>query len=311
MTRPSAKPRIVVFGYSEVGVRCLEILVRRGEQVVAVVTHADDPDEERWFGSVADLARRHGIPVLAPESLREPAVVAAVDRFEPELIFSFYYRMMIPERILERARLGAFNMHGSLLPRYRGRAPVNWAVLHGEVETGATLHHMVARADAGDIVDQERVPIGPEETAGEVAQKVAAAAGVILERRLDQLRQGRAPRAPQDESQATYFGRRRPEDGCIDWFASAAQTVNLVRAVTRPFPGAFTATAGGRLYVWRARAVPVPVRAPAGTVVGHGPLVVAAPDGEVEVADWSWGDGGVDRGLPAMGTRLGSEEAPR
>jgi methionyl-tRNA formyltransferase len=310
MTRPTAKPRVVVFGYSDVGVRCLDILLRRGEQVVAVVTHADDPAEEQWFGSVADLARRHGIPVLMPESLRDPAVVAAVCRFEPGLIFSFYYRMMIPARLLERARLGAFNMHGSLLPRYRGRAPVNWAVLHGEVETGATLHHMIARADAGDIVDQERVPIGPEETAGEVARKVTAAACAILERRLEQIREGRAPRVPQDESQATYFGRRRPEDGRIDWLASAARTVNLVRAVTRPFPGAFTATARGRLYVWRARAVPQRVRAAAGTVVGHEPLVVAAADGAVEVVDWSWGEGGADDRPPEIGSRLGSE-APR
>jgi len=299
------RPRVIVFGYSEVGVRCLELLIDRGAHVVAVFTHADDPGEVRWFGSVADLAARHDIPVRMPEDVRSAAVREEIRSFAPDLIFSFYYRMMIPTEILDLARLGAFNMHGSLLPKYRGRAPVNWAVLHGEVETGATLHHMVARADAGDIVDQERVAILPEDTAGEVSGKVADAACVVLARRFAELSEGKAPRMAQDASQATYFGRRGPEDGRIDWSRTARQVVNLVRAVTRPFPGAFTEGAGQRLYVWRARAVRAENGGPPGTVLAQAPLTVATGDGAVVLEDWSWGTDIPPGGPQTIGARLG------
>jgi methionyl-tRNA formyltransferase len=144
-------------------------------------------------------------------------------------------------------------MHGSLLPKFRGRAPVNWAVLKGETVTGATLHAMTARPDAGDIVDQERVSIGPDDTAGEVQSRVTAAAVKILERRLEELENGTAPSRPQDESQATTFGRRRPEDGKIAWTRTAQEVHDLVRAVTHPFPGAFTDIFGGKTYLWRTR----------------------------------------------------------
>ena len=124
---------------------------------------------------------------------------------------------MIPEAVLDLPSLGAFNMHGSLLPKYRGRAPVNWAVLHGETQIGATLHTMVKQADAGDMIDQEAVSIGPRETAFEVMRKVQQAACVVLERQVKALLAGTAPRIPQDDSQATYFSGRKPEDGRIDW----------------------------------------------------------------------------------------------
>ena len=160
-----SKPAILVFAYHNVGYECLDTLIQNDEYVLAVITHEDDPAEEIWFRSVADLAREYDIPVYTPESVNTPEWIERIRSWEPDLIFSFYYRTMIAEEILHSARLGAFNMHGSLLPKYRGRAPINWAVLHGEQATGVTLHHMVKRADAGDIVDQERVPIGPDDTA--------------------------------------------------------------------------------------------------------------------------------------------------
>lgn len=277
--------RILVFGYGEVGYRCLELLLRRGENVVGVFTHEDDLGENQWFRSVAELAKRSSVPVWKSERLRDETTLETIRGLTPDLIFSFYYRNLIPPEILALAPLGAFNIHGSLLPKYRGRAPVNWAVLHGEVETGATLHYMVARADAGDLVDQERVAIGPEETAFEVMAKVTEAACVVLERRLDELKAGRAPRIAQNHALATKFGRRRPEDGRIDWGQNAQEIVNLVRAVTRPFPGAFTETEAGRLYVWRAR-VTKGSGAP-GRVLREAPLTVAANSGAVELLEWS------------------------
>jgi len=228
----------VVFGYHDVGVRCLRVLLDAGVAVPLVVTHRDSPDERIWFGSVAQLAQSRGIETLLSEDmdrLRE-----RIRAISPEFIFSFYYRRMLPPEVLALARKGAFNMHGSLLPKYRGRAPVNWAILMGESETGATLHEMVAKPDAGRIVDQERVPIGPDETAAEVLAKVGDAAETVLERSLPHLLAGTASLKKQDLSKGSYFGARRPEDGRIDWSKSALEIHNLVRAVAPPYPGAFT-----------------------------------------------------------------------
>ena len=245
--------RIAVFAYSDTGYECLKFLFEQGKDVVLVVTHADDPTEPRWFESAAELARSRGIEPLIFEDVSQPFALAKIEAARPDLLFSFYYRGILPERLLSLPRLGAYNMHGSLLPRYRGRAPVNWAVLRGETETGATLHVMTAKPDAGDIVDQERVEIGPDDTAGEVQTRVTAAAVKILDRRLGELEAGNAPRRPQDESQATTFGRRRPEDGRIGWTRSAQEVHNLVRAVTHPYPGAFTDIFGGKTYIWKTR----------------------------------------------------------
>jgi len=283
----SAVPRTVVFAYSETGHACLKFLLDRGVHVVGVFTHADDPQENLWFPSVASLAESTGIPVSTPTRLQDPAWQFSVSALRPDLIFSFYYRRLIPMPLLRQAPLGAFNMHGSLLPRYRGRAPVNWAILRGEAETGATLHHMVEVADAGDIVDQERVPIEPEEPVGPIMARVRDAALTILERRLDQLLRGTASRHPQDHARATVFGRRRPEDGRIDWQRPGREIFNLVRAVTRPYPGAFADLAPDRrLFVWWAR--PVPGEGAPGRLLSAWPLRIGTGDGYLEVLDAEW-----------------------
>jgi len=304
-----ARPRIAVFGYHDVGYACLDALLARGERVVAVFTHADDPKEQVWFRSVEKLARAHGIPVHTPDAVTTPEWIARVRALQPELLFSFYYRHMLPQPILDLPRLGAFNLHGSLLPKYRGRVPINWAVLHGERETGATLHYMVRRADAGDIVDQERVPIGPEDTAHAVFGRVVGAARAVLERQLDNLKRGSAPRRPQDEAQASYFGARRPEDGRIDWTRDARSLFNLIRAVTHPYPGAFTEVDGRRLYIWWAR--PVEGRGAAGEVLSAAPLRIAAGRGALEIVTLQWQDGGeetADKNTHGLrtGQRLGT-----
>jgi methionyl-tRNA formyltransferase len=174
----------------------------------------------------------------------------------PDLLFSFFYRKMIPEVMLDIPRLGSFNMHGSFLPRFRGRAPINWALVHGETETGATLHHMVKSADAGAIVDQETIVIGPADTAFDLTHKVSNAAVRVLLRQLPALKEGRAPSLPQDDTKATYFGGRSAKDSRIDWRQSAWQIHNLIRAVPYPyFPPAFTEYKGEKLEV-RANQLP-------------------------------------------------------
>ena len=245
--------RAVVFAYHNVGVRCLKVLLAHGLEVPLVVTHIDDPGEDVWFGSVAATAADHGIAAITPDDPNLPEVVGRVAACRPDFLFSFYYRRMLKAPLLALPRLGALNMHGSLLPKYRGRAPVNWAILRGEVETGATLHYMTEKPDDGDIVGQTRVPILPDDTACEVLDKVVVAAELTLDAALPALIRGDAPRRPQSPSESSYFGGRKPEDGVIDWSKSATEIHNLVRAVAPPYPGARTALAGKPARILRTR----------------------------------------------------------
>ncbi len=231
--------RAVVFAYSDVGVRCLAALIEHRVQVPLVVTHKDSPTENAWFGSVADLANKHGIEVAKPADPNSEGFIRRVADLAPDYIFSFYYRALLSDALLACARWGALNMHGSLLPKYRGRACVNWAILHGETETGATLHYMVGKPDAGAIVAQEPVAIGIDDTALIVSQAIAAAASRLLVRTLPALASGPPAARPMNLSKGSYFGGRTPEDGRIDPSWPAAQIHSLIRAVAPPFPGAF------------------------------------------------------------------------
>jgi methionyl-tRNA formyltransferase len=246
----------VVFAYHNVGVRCLSVLLDEGVQVVLVVTHRDNPAEAIWFDSVEQLARSRKLSVITPADANAPEVVAQIRALRPDFLFSFYYRNMLGPELLALPARGAYNMHGSLLPKYRGRVPVNWAVIKGERETGATLHQMVAKPDAGGIVDQESVPIGTEDTAAEVFVKVTGAAERVLARALPGLIAGTARITPQDLSLGSYYGGRKPEDGRIDWTKSAREVHNLVRGVAPPYPGAFTQLGATRLRVLRTRLEP-------------------------------------------------------
>ncbi|UTH75347.1 formyltransferase [Chromobacterium sp. IIBBL 290-4] len=243
--------RAVVFAYHNVGVRCLKALIGRGVDVALVVTHQDNPNENIWFASVAQVAREHGIACITPDDPNAPEVVAQVQACQADFLFSFYYRHMLKAPLLEAVKRGAYNMHGSLLPKYRGRVPINWAVIHGETETGATLHQMNVKPDNGPVVDQMAVPILPDDTADEVFAKVTVAAEMVLWRSLPGLMDGSAPHLQQDLSLGGYFGGRKPEDGRIDGQAAAAQLHNFARALTRPFPGAFADTKAGRLLLWK------------------------------------------------------------
>lgn len=251
-----ATTRAVVFAYHDVGVRCIKVLLSAGVEIPLIVTTKDDPNETQWFASAAALAEEYGLPVVTPDEVNTAELERTVADLHPDFVFSFYFRSMIGAPLLSAGRLGALNIHGSLLPRYRGRAPVNWAILHGEKETGATLHYMTARADAGDLVDQMAVPILENDEAREVFGKVCFAAEIILARSLPGLISGTAPRIPQNLEDGKYYGRRRPEDGRIDWTRSAREIHNLVRAVAPPFPGAFGQVDGERWMIHKTRVEP-------------------------------------------------------
>jgi methionyl-tRNA formyltransferase len=284
-------PRILFFGYSEVGHDCLSLLLERGDNVVALITHEDNPSENIWFKTPAMAAGARGIPVHTPERVGTPEWRQRIEAMQPELILSVYYRNMIGMKVLGLAPLGAFNMHGSLLPRYRGRAPINWAVLHGETRIGMTLHRMVREPDAGNIVDQDGVDIGPRDTAEQAFRKVLPCARRVLARQIDRLLAGTAPEMPQDETQATYFTGRKPEDGRIDWAKSSLQVFNLIRAVTEPYPGAFTDVGASRLMVWWAEPGSNAAQGRTGKpgeVLSLSPLVVATGDGALELTRTEW-----------------------
>ena len=245
----------VVFAYHNVGVRCLRVLLAGGVDVRLVVTHEDDPHEQIWFSSVRQLCAENGIPFITPANPNTPEIEMRIAALGVDFLFSFYYRHMLKAPLLESPTRGAYNMHGSLLPQFRGRVPVNWAVLHGAKETGATLHQMNIKPDNGPIVDQFAVPILPDDTALDVFEKVVVAAELCLHRALPRVLDGSADLRSQDLSQGAYFGGRCADDGRIDWNQNARRIHDLVRAVTHPYPGAFTDFPDGRLVLWRTRVI--------------------------------------------------------
>ncbi len=293
--------RLIFMGYHNIGYACLEVLIELcrhfGDEIAAVVTHADDPQENRWFASVRDLAFDHYLPVFQPPDPNAPEFVEVMGRLKPDLLFSVYYRHMLKKPLLALPRLGALNLHGSLLPRYRGRCPVNWVLIFGERETGVTLHYMEEKPDKGDIVGQKPVVIFPEDTALTLFARMTVAAGVLMRETYPLLRSGQAPRFPQDQSQASYFGGRKPADGLMSWDKDAVAVYNLVRAVTHPYPGAFTRLKGRKLFIWAGKPLAEPPEAPSGLprqpglVSGHIPgegLLVSTGHGRFLITQAQW-----------------------
>ena len=277
--------RAVVFAYSNVGDRCLRVLAAQGVEVALVVTHRDHPGEVLWFERVADTAAELGLPVAYVDDLAGDALASAVRTAAPDVIFSFYFRSLLPEAVLALAPRGAYNMHGSLLPYFRGRAPTNWAVLKGAQETGATLHAMTARADAGGIVDQQAVPILPDDTARQVFDKVTVAAEQVLWRSLPKIIDGSVRLQPNDVAAGSYYGARKPEDGRIDWSRPAQEVYDLIRAVAPPYPGAFTEVGGRRFVVAKARRARIAstTERPGLHVVDHRIVGVCGDGGRIDI----------------------------
>jgi methionyl-tRNA formyltransferase len=313
-----ARVRIIVFGYHTIGYLCLRELIQRGEEVSAVVTHQDNPGEHIWFDSVAELARSAGIPVFQPRNPNTSAFVGLIRSLQPELILSFYYRRLLSNELLAIPPRGGINLHGSLLPKYRGRSPVNWVLVNGERQTGVTLHYMTEEADAGDMIAQRPVEITFEDTALTLFRKVAQAALALFRETFPLIKAGLAPRIPQDPAQATSYGGRRPKDGKVEWVRPALALYNLIRAVTAPYPGAFTWYQGKKLYVWSSRLSTgsAEERWIPGTILGvrDGGCMVATGEGELLLTRVQWqgeemlsGGAFVDKHGLSIGDRLGEE----
>jgi methionyl-tRNA formyltransferase len=280
--------KTVVFAYHNIGVIGLEALVQKKFDIRTIFSHLDDPDENIWFGSVADWAKKNQIPVFCPQNVNTPKWVEMIRKISPEVIFSFYYRNLLSRDILTIPSAGSFNLHGSLLPAYRGRCPVNWVLVNGEQRTGVTLHHIIETPDAGDIVGQKEVVIEFEDTAYTLYQKLCVKAKVLLEELLPLIQKGIAPRIAQNLKQGSYYGGRRPDDGRINWDWPVMKIYNLVRAVSEPYPGAFTYLPEGlKLFVWWAFPEKGSIsKSPVGTLeFEEDNVYVRASDGRLKLMD--------------------------
>lgn len=311
--------RTVVLAYHEIGAASLQAAIRSGLEVVAVFTHRDDPAEGGWYASVARIAAQHGIPVHAPEKLDHPIWVERIRAMKPELLMSFHYRNMVGAKIRALFPAGCVNLHSALLPAYRGRAPINWVLVNGETKTGVTVHFMADKADAGDIIAQRTIDISIDDDARALTARMAHESAAILEEVIPLLKNGKAPRAPQDESKATVMGKRTPADGLLNFTKSATELRNLVRAVTHPWPGAFTFAGTRKIMVWRARVVSdATLSGQPGEILSSFPLVVACAEGALEIQEGQGADGVWSSGaqlakdmnlLPRM--RLGAKAAAK
>jgi len=302
--------KAIVLAYHNIGCIGIEALLRNGFEIAAVFTHTDDPQENIWFRSVAELAAIKNIPVFAPNNINHPIWVRKIREIDPDVIFSFHYRRNVRQGILELPRVACLSLRASLLPKYRGKCPINWVLVNGEKETGVTLHHLTTNLDDGDIVCQEKIRISDTDTAKSLHEKAAKTSSKLLDKILPKIKDGTAPRTPQDHSKATFFGPRCPKDGEIDWNVSATEVRNLVRAVTHPYPGAFSYVGEKKYYFWAVTEMsdsevgldgcekrPFP-----GTIISTNPLAVLCGKGAVRM-DF----GQLGGGIYMNGTQLAKE----
>jgi len=295
--------KTIVFAYHNIGCAGIKALLKNNFKIAAVFTHKDDPNETIWFDSVAELAAEHNIPVYAPENVNHPIWEKKIKDMAPDIIFSFYYRKIINREILDIPARGCLNLHGSMLPEYRGRCPVNWVLVNGEKETGVTLHYMTPTPDSGDIAAQKKIEISDTDTAKSLHMKSAEAVSLLLDEALPKIKENTIKPVPQDASRASYFGGRGPGDGEIDWTMPAERIVNLVRAVTKPYPGAFSFAGNRKIMFWNvSKKEAVDTGALPGTILSTSPLTIACGRDAVHVDA-----GQTESGIHVKGGQLAKE----
>ncbi|MFH9586666.1 methionyl-tRNA formyltransferase [Streptomyces luteogriseus] len=242
--------RVVMFGYQTWGHRTLQALLESEHDVVLVVTHpkSEHAYEKIWSDSVADLAEEHGVPVLI-RNRPDDELFERLKEADPDIIVANNWRTWIPPRIFGLPRHGTLNVHDSLLPKYAGFSPLIWALINGEPEVGVTAHMMNDELDAGDIVRQEAVPVGPTDTATDLFHKTVDLIAPVTIGALGLIASGRTDFTKQDRSQASFFHKRADEDSRIDWSWPAEDLERLVRAQSEPYPSAYTFHRGKRLEI--------------------------------------------------------------
>lgn len=301
--------RAIVLGYHNFGCAGIEALSRHGFEIAAVFTHNDSPSERIWFDSVAEMASKYKFPVFAPEDINHPLWIEKIKELKPDILFSFYYRDMLKPALLNIPPSGCLNLHGSLLPKYRGRCPINWVLVNGEKETGVTLHYMTPRPDDGDIAGQRNIPITDDDTALTLHKKAVQASISLLDEVLPRIKKGTAARILQDNSTASYFGARTPDDGEIDWNQSAEAIRNLVRAVTYPYPGAFSFVGGRKYIFWKVSRAANTGGIP-GTIISTDPLLISCGQSSVCV-EYGQSEDGIYMNGPQLAGQMNLVEGLR
>lgn len=243
--------RVVFLGNHTVGIKALEA-IGETEEVAGVIAHPHDPEDGARYLSVYEFALQRGWNVIRGTG-KDPATENFVIAAQPDLLWVTDYRYLLPPSLLSIAPLGAVNLHPSLLPKYRGRAPINWAILNGETILGLTAHFIDEGMDTGDIIAQESFELKEDQDVGDALEILYPLYSALTRRVLTYFRTGQIPRTKQDHRQATTYPRRRPEDGLIDWHKTAKEVLCLIRAVAPPYPGAFTYLNGKRLFIYKAK----------------------------------------------------------
>jgi methionyl-tRNA formyltransferase len=279
--------RLAFLGTPAFAVPTLERLVDRGHQVLTAVTQPDRPKgrgQALAAPPVKEAALRLGVPVFQPERVKRPESVDYLRSLAPEAMVVVGYGQIIPQSIIDIPPLGILNVHASLLPKYRGAGPVQWAVVNGETVTDVTIMRIDAGLDTGPLLLKAETAIGADETALDLGRRLSLMGADLLVEALDALAAGRVVPQPQDNSQATYAPMLKKEDGCIDWSRSALRIHNQVRGM-QPWPGAYSSFRGTSLHVWRARPAEVGAGYPAGALIRIKPLLVACGVGALELIE--------------------------
>ncbi len=282
--------RLIFLGTPQFAVPSLAALLEAGEEVVAVITQPDRPrgrGQKVSLPPVKELAQSRGLTVLQPVRLKDPDFIARLKDLAPELMVVTAYGRILTHEMLALPREGFLNVHASLLPRHRGAAPINWALIRGDQETGVTIMWVTYEVDTGPIFLQERVPIDPEDNAGTLAAKLAERGAALLVQALEKLRRGEGQKIPQPETGVTYAPPLTPEMRLLRWDQDAAQVANWIRGLD-PRPGAYTLWQGQRLRLFGARVEKPGNRAAApGTVLGlvQGRLELACGQGTMGIKE--------------------------
>ena len=301
--------KIVFFGNHIYGYCSLTEMISNQIIPDLVVTNIPRKQEIVWYPSVAELASSNNIELIRHNRIdSSEEVITAIEDVMPDLLVVSSYRNIIPDNILKLARLGAINLHMAPLPKYRGVHPENWALINGEDWMGYTVHYLDSGIDTGDIIAQDRVPILPEDDILSLTYKISEAAPKILIEVINDIGVGHIVRKTQDESQATYYPPRKPSDGLIDWSMQDTDIQNLIRALTRPYPGAYTIISGYKLMVWRSRLVNG-----ANTICEPGQIIELSSSGilggtgskPILLTDFIWDGGELPDDL--IGETIGSE----
>jgi methionyl-tRNA formyltransferase len=287
--------RVVFFGNHDVGIATLDILAKH-TNVVGVVAHPIDPEEGIRYASLFDFASTINLNVIRGKG-RDTSVMEFVKGLDPDLVWVADFRYILPRILYSTGKFGAINLHPSLLPQYRGRASVNWAILNGETEIGLTAHFIDDGVDTGDIITQLKMSIDKDQDVGNALAALMPMYCEITRDVLTFFASGEIPRRPQEHTKSSYFPARKPEDGRIDWCQSAETVLNLIRAVARPYPGAYCESQYGRIFIWKActTCTVAIVDGNVGTIAGFSKKnnpVIQCGDGLLEILDCSLGNGG-------------------